>query len=109
MLKNILVDAVNYRIEPTDEILILDGQEVGATVDYNLGLIKIRNNNVVGEGVRTKVIMHEAIHALLHERGFFEASNDESLVEGLAAGVVNLIRTNPALVELITNRNRFNA
>ena len=37
-MKNILVDAVSYRIEPTDEILILDGQEVGATVDYNLGV-----------------------------------------------------------------------
>ena len=101
MLKNILVDAVKYRIEPTNEILLVDGQECGANVDYNLGLIKIRNANVVGEGVQAKILMHEIFHALLHERGLIEASDDEQLIDALASGTINLIRTNPALVEFI--------
>lgn len=101
MLKNVLVDAVNYKVELTDEVLIVDGQEAGASVDYNLGLIKIRSDKTVGEGVRAKILMHEVLHALLHERGMLEASNDESLVDELAAGFVNLIRTNPALIEFI--------
>lgn len=104
MLKNILVDAVNYKVTPTDEILIVDGRECGATVEYNLGLIKIRNDKVVGEGVQAKLVMHEVIHALLHERGLFEASDDEQLVEALAAGIVNLIRANPTLVEFILRK-----
>ncbi|MBR3746339.1 MAG: hypothetical protein IKP64_10315 [Selenomonadaceae bacterium] len=106
MLKNVLVDAVNYKIEPTDEILIVDGQEAGAEVNYNLGVIKIRNEKVIGSGVRAKILMHEVMHAILHERGLFEASADEQLVDALAAGVTNLIRTNPALIEFITKNGR---
>lgn len=108
MLKNVLVDAANYKIELTNEILIVDGQEAGATVEYNLGLIKIRNDKVVGEGVRAKLLMHEVMHALLHERGLVEASEDEQLVDALAAGVINLIRTNPALVDFILKRSELN-
>ena len=47
--------------------------------------------------------MHEIIHAILFERGMPEASEDEILVEELAKGVLNLIRSNPNLIELITN------
>ena len=101
MLENVMVDAVNYKIEQTDDVLIVDGRECGANVDYNLGLIKIRNNDVVGGGVRGKILMHEVMHAMLYERGMFEAADDEQLVDALASGIVNLIRTNPTLVQFI--------
>ena len=108
MLKNILVDAVNYKVELTDEILVVDGQEAGAEVDYNLGVIKIRNEKAIGDGVRAKILMHEVMHALLHERGMIESAADERLVDELSAGIVNLVRTNPALVEFITNEGEQN-
>ena len=101
VLTNVMIDAVNYKIEPTDEVLICDGRECGATVDFNLSTIKVRNEDTVGEGKQAKLIMHEVMHALLYERGFYEEAENEELVDGLAAGLVNLIRANPKLVEFI--------
>lgn len=99
MIKNVMVDAVNYQVEMTDETIIVDGQVCGGEVDYNSALIRV--GNVMGEGAKPKVLMHEIFHALLHERGLYDESNDEKLVDELAAGTVNLIRANPALVNFI--------
>lgn len=101
MVESIQIDAVIYRVEETDDVLIIDGSECGASVDYNLGLIKIRDGKAVGRGARAKFLMHEIIHAVLHERGMFEASANEELIDALAAGLVNLVRENPRLVNFI--------
>lgn len=99
MIKNVMIDAVKYCIEMTDERIIVDGKECGADVDYNLALIKLSNK--VGEGAKPAFLMHEIFHALLNERGLYEESNNESLMDELASGVINLIRHNPDLVEYI--------
>ncbi len=103
MLKNILIDAVNYRVEITDERIIVDGQECGADVDYNLALIRLSDK--VGEGIKAKFLMHEIFHALLNERGMFEDSRNEELVDELAAGTINLIRENPKLIDFLRGDN----
>ena len=101
MIKNVQIDSVNYRIEETDTPIIIEHKECGGGVFYNDALIKI--GNCLNGNVKTKVLMHEIIHALLYERGMSEASADEILVEELAKSFINLIRSNPKLVELITN------
>lgn len=52
--------------------------------EYLIGSLKIPNNSV-----QAKIILR------------FEASDDKKLAGVLSVGVVNLIRTNPALVEFI--------
>jgi len=99
MIKSVMVDSVNYEVQMTDETLIVDNQKCGAEVSFHEALIKISNE--VGEGARPRILMHEIFHALLHERGLYDESNDEKLVDELAAGTVNLIRANPALIEFI--------
>ena len=101
MIKNVQVDSVNYRIEETDTPIIIEHKECGGGVFYNDALIKV--GNFLKGDAKTKVLMHEIIHAILFERGMPEASEDEILVEELAKGVLNLIRSNPNLIELITN------
>ena len=98
MLENIIIDAVNYRIKETNEIIVHEGQECGAMVDYNKALITIRNDDILGEGAKAKTLMHEVVHAILHERGMTEESENETLVNELAAGIINLIRYNPKLI-----------
>lgn len=100
MIKNVQIDSVNYRIEETDTPIIIDRHECGGGVFYNESLIKV--GNFLKGDAKTKVLMHEIIHALLYERGMTEASADEILVEELAKGVLNLIRSNLNLIELIT-------
>ena len=99
MIESVMVDAVEYRVEETDEKIIIEGQQCVADVDYNSALIRI--GNVVGEGAKAKVLMHEIFHALLSERGLGAESQNEMLVNELASGTINLIRDNPALVEFI--------
>lgn len=99
MIETIKIDAVNYRVEETNDTIVVDGKECGAEVNYNTALIRV--GNVIGEGKKAKTLMHEVFHALLFERGLDEASEDETLVNELASGTINLIRENPALVEYI--------
>ena len=102
MPEKILIDAVNYQVMLTDETLIVDGLECGAEVDYNAATIKFSNRaDKIGSGAKAKVLMHEIVHAILHERGLFEESENEELVEEFAKGFVNLIRQNPNLIEFI--------
>ena len=103
MLENIIIDAVNYRIKETNSVIVLNGQECGAIVEYGKALITIRKDEGLGEGVKAKTLMHEIIHAILHERGMAEESENETLVNELAAGIVNLIRCNPELVAFIAH------
>lgn len=101
MLENIIIDTVNYRIKETNDIIVLDGQECGAMVEYSKALITIRKDESLGEGAKAKTLMHEVMHALLHERGMIEESENETLVEELAKGLINLIRWNPQLIDFI--------
>ena len=99
MIKNVIIDSVNYTVEMTDDVILLDNQKCGAEVEYHKAMIRISND--IGEGAKPRFLMHEIFHALLHERGLYEESDNEKLVDELAAGVINLIRANPALVEFI--------
>lgn len=101
MIRNVQIDSVNYRIEETDTPIIIERKECGGGVFYNDALIKV--GNFLKGDVKTKVLMHEIVHALLYERGMTEASEDEILVEELAKSFINLIRSNPNLVKFITN------
>lgn len=102
MIQNVIIDAVNYVVELTDEILIVDGVQSAGEIDYNAAKIRIaKDEDLVGKGVRPLVLMHEVVHRLLKERGFIKESNNEKLVDGLAAGIVNLIRVNPKLISYL--------
>lgn len=100
-LEKILVDSIKYRIEKTNDVIILNGQQCAADVDYNLGLIRI-NEEIFQSGAAAQVLMHEIVHALLNSRGKHDASDDEELVDALAAGFINLVRTNPKLINFLT-------
>ena len=99
MINNVLIDAINYRVEETDEPILIDRKECGGGVFYNESLIKI--GNFVKGDAKTKVLMHEIVHAILFERGMIEASDDEQLVEELAKGIINVIRNNPNLINFV--------
>lgn len=102
MPEKILIDAVTYQVVPIEETLIVDGLECGAEVDYNAATIKISSRaDKVGGGAKAKILMHEIVHAILHERGLSKASEDEELVEELAKGFVSLVRQNPELINFI--------
>lgn len=101
MIKNVMIDAVKYNIEVTDGIIVSDGEECGADVNFSASLIRLSSK--IGEGAKPAFLMHEIFHALLHERGMYEEIKNEQLMDELASGVINLIRYNPDLVDYLTN------
>lgn len=82
MIKSVMVDAVKYRVEETDEPIINDGHQCCADVEYDAALIRI--GNIVGEGAKAKILMHEIFHAILNERGMKEEMQNEKLMDELA-------------------------
>ena len=105
MVESVMIDAVRYTVEETIEVILVDGQACRGSVDYNQATIKLSvDTENMGDGRKPQTLMHEVIHALLYERGRYEDGDNEELVDTLASGVINLIRQNPELVDLIQER-----
>jgi len=101
MIKSVMIDAVRYEIEMTDEPFYIAGNEAAGYADFNVAKITLRKAAAESHG-GARLLMHEVIHALMYERGLKEDTYNEEIVDAVAAGVVNLIRQNPELVKLVT-------
>lgn len=97
--QNVLVDAIKYTIEETNNVLVEGNQVCIGLITYADGKIQLDKN--IGEGCKPQVLMHELIHAITAARMPIDFEQDETYVDALASGVVNLIRQNPDLVDYI--------
>ena len=97
--QNVLVDAIKYTIEETNDVLVEGNQVCIGLITYADG--KIQLDKSIGEGCKPQVLMHELIHAITAARMPVDFEQDETYVDALASGVVNLIRQNPELVNYI--------
>lgn len=100
---SVMIDATRYAIETTNEKIILDGRECSGDISYWGG--KIRVDASTGDTVKQQILMHEIVHGIMYSRGLGDYRTDEKLVEQLASGFINLIRTNPELVRCIVGGN----
>ena len=100
MLNEVLIDATKYKIESTSEKIIVDGQQCSGSIDFNRAKIKLFDE-IIGQGSECRILMHEICHGILFERGLKNYYEDETLVDELASGIINLIRANPKLVDFI--------
>ena len=98
MIDKVLIDSVWYNVEETDEPILVDGIQCGGKVEYNLALIQL-GKEYSARGLH--ILMHEVVHALMHERGISDEHNNEEVVEALAKGIINFIRGNKTLIEEI--------
>lgn len=102
--KNVLVDAIKYTIEETDDVLVEGNQVCVGLITY--ADAKIQLDKRIGEGCKPQVLMHELIHAITAARMPIDFEQDETYVDALASGVVNLIRQNPELIDYIRGGNK---
>lgn len=74
--------------------------------DYGLfELVKQRisiGTKVTKRDLMRLTLIHECVHGILETNGFMEESDNEPLVECIAHGIINLLRDNPWIAELIT-------
>ena len=104
LLEKVLIDDVEYTVEEVShkELQLtsedLKGEYWGDT-RYKQASFRICEGMSEDE---TKItLVHEIIHAILHERGFDQQNNDEAMVDGLAHAFRMLAKQNPELIKQI--------
>lgn len=95
--EKVRIGSVDYDIVLTDENLVCNGHESYGWIDYNYHLIKI-NKNIQDNQGQEKTFLHELIHGIVRERSLdVENSDEEVIVDEIAAGLHQIIRDNPEI------------
>lgn len=100
--EKVLIDDIEYNVEEVShkELQIssedFKGEYWGDT-RYKQASIRICEGMAEDEVKIT--LVHEIIHAILHERGFDKQNNDEEMVDGLAHALRMLAKQNPELIK----------
>lgn len=100
--KSVLIDDIEYTVEEVShkELQLtsedLKGEYWGDT-RYKQASFRICEGMSEDEAKIT--LVHEIIHAILHERGFDQQNNDEAMVDGLAHALRMLAKQNPELIK----------
>jgi Zn-dependent peptidase ImmA (M78 family) len=98
----VLIDDIEYKVEEVShkELQLssedLKGEYWGDT-RYKQASMRICEGMTEDEAKIT--LVHEIIHAILHERAFDKQNNDEAMVDGLAHALRMLAKQNPELIK----------
>lgn len=99
--KYVLIDDIQYKIkEVSHRKLQLSNEDLQSEIfgDTRYKPASIRICESMAEDEAKVTLVHEIIHAILHERGFDQESDDESMVDGLAHALRMLAKQNPELI-----------
>lgn len=100
--EKVLIDDVEYKIkEVSHRELQLSNEDLKSEFwgDTRYKPASIRICESMAEDEVKITLVHEIIHAILHERGFDQESDDESMVDGLAHALRMLAKQNPELIK----------
>ena len=104
MPKKIKVGSTIYMIKETDATILVDGRKCIGDIEYWEGLINIAKS--AGNGIKPTTLMHELVHAITYEQMGNGFEHDERYIDGLAPGILMLIRDNPKLVDYILSSGK---
>ena len=100
---HIKIDAVMYNVIESPGPLLIKGLECTGTIDYCNNLISILET--LGESQKKVTLMHEIMHGIVYERTLdLNKSDEETVVNELGKGFINVIRDNPELIDYITKK-----
>lgn len=83
-VKYVNIMGLDYKIEYVDGLI--ENRGLSGQISYREQLIQI-DNNVASEERKEITLLHEIIHGLLEEMGYFELTNNEHLINTLAYGL----------------------
>ncbi len=97
-LKSVKIGAVTYDVAFVDNLVTLRDdntyKSLHGSVNYTSCTIKVESDQ--DEQVKAATVLHEAIHAILHNAGHDD--HDENQVIALGFGLYALLKDNPDLV-----------
>ena len=101
------IGSADYEVELTDEVLVMNSQQLKGVIDYEFHEIKISNTVQDRQG-QEQTFLHELVHGIIDERSLNLAeSDDETIVDEIAKGLHQVIRDNPEIFK--TNSTKLTA
>lgn len=85
------IGSMDYDVELTDEILVLNTQQSLGIIDYDNTKIKIANN-IQSKQKQEQTFLHEVVHAITREFKIDFSEDEETIVDKLACGLHQVIR-----------------
>ena len=100
IVNKVRIGSIDYTVNKTTEIILVDHKECFGSIDYNKKLILINSELQDIQG-QEETLLHEIVHGIVYERNFsYEKNDDETITDELARGLHQLIRDNPKLFEI---------
>lgn len=93
----VIIGSVDYEVIIKDETIVLDAVQCKGKIDYDYHEINI-DSSVQDKQGQEQTFLHELIHGIVRERNLdFKNADDETIVDGLAIGLHQVIRDNPEI------------
>lgn len=105
MPDTIKIGPVTYKVLVIDDLHKIDdeGRKVWLHGHILQADAEIRVANDQADDVKVITVWHEVIHGILYNAG--QKEHPEGLIEAISAGLVQLIRDNPALIALTVSQS----
>ncbi|MDL5002019.1 hypothetical protein QRW96_15435 [Clostridioides difficile] len=95
--KEVKVGGLSYKIEETEEPILVNNQLCYGLADYGSETIKL-STNLQSQRVKEATFLHELFHCIFRDR-CIESEDEEYLVDVLAKGIHQVIIDNPKIFE----------
>jgi hypothetical protein len=87
-----------YDVKVVNEV-DADNPDVHGHISYQNQIIKIKA--IGGDYIKSVSVMHEVLHGIFFGLGHSDISDNEVLVDGLANALVQVLRENPSVVDMV--------
>lgn len=94
-MKKIKVGGIDYELI-AKENLEDKNESVWGFVEYESSKIYVRSN--IARQKKLQTVIHESLHAMLHESGLDNYANDEKIVTPLSNMLHQFLKDNPSLL-----------
>lgn len=91
------IGSVDYEVTVEDKTIVLDAVQCKGKIDYEYHKINI-DSSIHDKQGQEQTFLHELIHGIVRERNLnLENTDEETIVDGLAIGLHQVIRDNPEI------------
>ncbi|HBF0312771.1 hypothetical protein ACRVX5_12030 [Clostridioides difficile] len=95
--KQVKVGGLSYKIEETEEPILINNQLCYGSADYGNEVIKL-SSSLQSQRVKKITFLHELFHCIFNDR-CIESEDEEYLVDVLAKGLYQVVTDNPEIFE----------
>jgi len=94
----VTIGCYDYKIETTNELIMVDNRKCTGMISYEKGIIKISTEDERSEHMQEQTLWHEILHGIVHYRAVgYGKADEETFIDELATGLYLLCKQNGCL------------